>query len=96
MRKRKSSAMPFILPVIFLVNFCALFLHNRLNAFLYALLAAGYALLEGLPRDWRPRLIFIFAPQLFALYYGDFRLLWVALTADAVLAGGLFYCEKKE
>jgi predicted membrane protein len=91
--KRAGVAL-FIL--ILLANFFALFLHNRLNAFLYVLLAAGYALLEGAPRDWRLRLIFIFAPQLFALYYGDFRLLWMALTADAVLTGGLLYCEKKE
>jgi hypothetical protein len=38
----------------------------------------------------------VFAPNLLALYYLDFRLLWANFGLDILLTGCLFYLQKKE
>ena len=81
--------------MIVLFNTLAVFYHNRLNAFIYLFLVGCYVGLKNLPRFWRDRLIIVFAPNIFALYYLDFKLLFVSLAADILLLGIWVYLERK-
>ena len=82
--------------LIVLFNTLTVFCHNRLNAFIYLALVGCYVWLKSLPRLWRDRLIIIFAPNVFTLYYLDFKLLFVSLAADALLLGVWLYLERRK
>jgi cellulose synthase/poly-beta-1,6-N-acetylglucosamine synthase-like glycosyltransferase len=73
-----------------------IFIHNRLNAGLYLFLAASYFVLHGRAgfKSLWSWLIAAGAPYLFALYYLDFGLIWVALAVDSVFLGGYLILKK--
>lgn len=83
--------------IFLLKNGVSIFLHNRLNAFLYLLLLTCYFVLRGRQglRDWRVWLVAGIIPYALALYYLDFGLILATLVLDLILLGGFFIFEKK-
>jgi cellulose synthase/poly-beta-1,6-N-acetylglucosamine synthase-like glycosyltransferase len=73
-----------------------IFIHNRLNAGIYLFLAASYFVLHGRAgfKSFWSWLIVAGTPYLFALYYLDFGLIWVALAIDSASLGGFLILQK--